>query len=69
MKLLFPLLVLLCSGCAVKQVHPWERGHLARPEMALEPDAMQAAVRDHTYVSKEAASGGAALAGGGCGCN
>ena len=54
-------------GCT--QVAPWERGTLARQEMAVEPDALRAAVMKHTYTSKEAASGGYGVGGGGCGCN
>ena len=65
------LTVLLCmtaiSGCAT--VEPWERGMLARPEMQWQPDVMEGALRDHIHYSKEAASGGAGAAGGGCGCN
>lgn len=57
------------TGCSIKPVKAWERGDLARPEMAFEPDATQAAFRDHVYFSKEASSGGATLGGGGCGCN
>ena len=65
------VLLLACSasGCAFEKVQPWDRGDLARPEMSAEPVFLEAAMRDHTYVSKEAASGGGALAGGGCGCN
>ena len=63
------LLALLANGCSMEKVHPWEREDLARPEMSAEPDFLESAMRDHTYVSKEAASGGSALAGGGCGCN
>jgi hypothetical protein len=37
--------------------------------MALEGDALLAAMDGHVYSSKEAASGGAGAAGGGCGCN
>lgn len=54
------------GGCA--SVAPWQRGHLARPSMALEPNAALRAL-DKTYAAKEAASGGAAVGGGGCGCN
>lgn len=69
MRLALVLLALACSGCAVQKVYPWQRGDLARPEMALDPGFLEGAIRDHTYTSKEASSGGAALAGGGCGCN
>jgi hypothetical protein len=37
--------------------------------MAWDPDPVDAAIREHTYNSKEAASGSATVAGGGCGCN
>jgi hypothetical protein len=55
------------SGCT--PVQAWERGTLARPEMALEPDAMAQALDNHIYFSKEASSGGNSASGGGCGCN
>lgn len=57
----------LLAGCA--PVQPWERGRLAQPHMALDPDALASAMDEHTYTSKEAASGGVGPAGGGCGCN
>jgi hypothetical protein len=64
------LSALAASGCAViEPVQPWQRGDLARAEMAFEPDPLQAAYRRHVEFSKEAASGGATLGGGGCGCN
>ncbi len=63
--LLLTALVML-SACA--QVAPWERGRLAQPEMALDPDPAQRALREHVYMSREAAVGGASSAGGGCGC-
>lgn len=53
-------------GCA--EVKPWERGRLARPDMALRPNPAQRALREHVYMSREAALGGATAAGGGCGC-
>lgn len=59
----------LVSGCSLQAVKPWERAALARPDMAWEPDPLLSSYRRHTQVSKEAASGGTALAGGGCGCN
>ncbi len=70
-RLFAPMAVaLVTSGCAmVETVEPWERGELARAEMAFEPDPLQAAYRRHVNFSKEAARGGASLAGGGCGCN
>jgi len=59
--------VAMLAGCA--DVQPWERGTLARPQMALEPDALDSALIKHTYSSKEAAAGGYGVGGGGCGCN
>jgi len=61
------LLLLLTNGCTPVAV--WQRGNLAKPYMALEPDPATAAVRRHVHVSKEASSGGYGSGGGGCGCN
>ena len=61
------LLLALLSACT--PVKPWERGDLARPEMAWSPDPMQAGYREHAYFGKEGSSGGAGVGGGGCGCN
>jgi hypothetical protein len=60
-------LALAAAGCAT--VEPWQRGYLARPSMALEPTPGVAKALDKTYAAKEAASGGGAVGGGGCGCN
>lgn len=54
------------TGCAA--VAPWERGHLAKPQMALDPYPAESALREHIYGGREAASGGTAASGGGCGC-
>lgn len=61
--------VLLCSGCASLGVEPWERDVLAKQEMQLTTDELEAATDDHIYFSKEASSGGRGFGGGGCGCN
>lgn len=55
------------SGCVA--VKPWQRGDLARSDMQLVPDPLQASIEDHIYFSKEASSGGRGFGGGGCGCN
>lgn len=60
------LLLLVCSGCA--GVSPTQRGILARPDMQFGADIGQSRILLHTYSSKEAASGGQATGGGGCGC-
>ena len=56
-------------GCSTVGVKPWQRDILARPEMALNASPLDAAIDDHIYFSKEAASGGRSFGGGGCGCN
>jgi hypothetical protein len=60
------LVCMLLSGCAA--VAPWERGRLAKPQMALETDPPQRTLREHVYRSREAATPGTAGRGGGCGC-
>jgi hypothetical protein len=62
---LLPLVLL--AACA--DVKPWQKGRLARPEMAFEGDALAARLAQHIYFSKENASGGYGVGGGGCGCN
>lgn len=58
------------GGCAaVGQVNPWEKGNLARPDMTFDSDPLESRFIEHVYTSKEAASGGSGVAGGGCGCN
>ena len=66
--LLLGLLTTL-AACSTLGVKPWQREILARPEMALNANPMDAAIDDHIYFSKEAASGGRSFGGGGCGCN
>ncbi len=57
------------GGCALPGAKPWERGELARADMLLQGDALETRFNEHIYASKEAASGGSAVGGGGCGCN
>ncbi|MDA7746489.1 DUF4266 domain-containing protein [Psychromonas sp.] len=64
---LFCIFALSLSACS--HVQPWEKGNLAKKEMAWEPDAMQATVDAQAYASKESSRGGYGSAGGGCGCN
>jgi hypothetical protein len=67
---LAPVLLLALSACTLTQpVNPWEKGMLAKPEMTFDSDTLDTAFVEHTYSSKEAASGGAGVGGGGCGCN
>ncbi|MES9968702.1 MAG: DUF4266 domain-containing protein [Candidatus Thiodiazotropha sp.] len=66
--LMIPASIML-YGCANLGVEPWERDLLAKPEMQLIADPVEAGLDDHIYFSKEASSGGRSFAGGGCGCN
>lgn len=59
----------LAAGCSSMGVQPWDRDILAREEMQLTTDEIEAATDDHIYFSKEASSGGRGFGGGGCGCN
>ena len=63
------ILLALLSGCSSMGVQPWERDVLAREDMQLVVDPLEAATDDHIYFSKEATSGGRGFGGGGCGCN
>ena len=54
-------------GC--ETVQPWQKGNLAKPDMAFDSDPLQTRFEEHTYFSKEGASGGTSVGGGGCGCN
>ncbi len=64
--LMMASLLTLASACT--PVAPWQRGTLAKPEMALEPNPMQALITSHIHSSREAGSAGSSASGGGCGC-
>lgn len=68
---LFAALLIGNSGCAQlpKPVQPWQKGTLAKAEMTFDNDHLENRYNEHTYFSKEAASGGSGVGGGGCGCN
>lgn len=58
------------AGCATfEPPKPWEKGQLAKPEMQFDYDRLDARAQVHVYTSKEGASGGYGIGGGGCGCN
>ncbi len=67
--LMFASLLAGMSACSSMGVEPWERDVLAKDEMQLLSDPMEASIDDHIYFSKEASSGGRGFGGGGCGCN
>jgi len=61
------LVMPLLAGCA--SVEPWQRGTLAKPQMALDPHPGRAALLAHVRSAREAASGTVSKDGGGCGCD
>jgi hypothetical protein len=63
--------VVTSAGCAgpLDAVQAWEKGNLAKPEMSFDADPLRKGFMEHVYSSKESASGGTGVAGGGCGCN
>jgi hypothetical protein len=65
--LILPALILCLQAC--EPVEPWERGDLAKPQMAMDPNPTNSALRAHTFAAREATQGGNAGVGGGCGCN
>lgn len=70
MKITAALIIMMCLvGCSSLGVKPWQRGALAKQDMQLISDPIEAGLDDHIYFSKEASSGGASFSGGGCGCN
>ena len=65
--LLSALAVLSLTGC--QNVKPWQRGTLADYTMRGDRDPVGITLDEHIYFSREMASGGRAIGGGGCGCN
>jgi hypothetical protein len=60
------------SGCAstdLTRVKPWQRAVLADYTMRPDRDPLNTAMSEHTYFSRETASGGRGVGGSGCGCN
>jgi hypothetical protein len=55
------------TGCSV--VKPWQRGTLSDYTMRGDRDPIGQGQLDHIYFSREMASGGRGVGGGGCGCN
>lgn len=63
------LIGLSLQACSITPVQAWEKDLLAKPSMALVPDALDNALDEHIYFSKEGSLGGQGVGGGGCGCN
>ncbi len=68
MKIISFLLLFSLGGCQMDQVKPWQRGYLAKPIMQ-DDNSLIKSLDQHTFLSKEASSGGNGVASGGCGCN
>jgi hypothetical protein len=67
---LLSAILCLATGCATRApVQAWEKGKLAKSEMLIQGDPLETGFDNHIYASREGASGGAAVGGGGCGCN
>jgi hypothetical protein len=69
LTLLAAALVLVATSFGCTVVKPWDREMLARPDMAWEPDPLEATRRGHVYFAKEATPTHGGGGGGGCGCN
>lgn len=63
------LSALLLGACAGPLPQPWEKGLLARPDMAMDVGSLEARFGDHIYGSRESASGSGVAGGASCGCN
>ena len=57
----------LAAGC--QNVSPWQRGTLADYTMRADRDPVGEGQVEHIFFSREMASGGKGVGGGGCGCN
>ncbi len=63
------MIVLLGLGTGCTAVKPWERGTLSDYSMRPDRDPLNDTLYEHIYFTREAASGGRGVGGGGCGCN
>ena len=59
--------LLAMTGC--QNVKPWQRGTLADYTMRADRDPIGTSQEEHIFFSREMASGGRGVGGGGCGCN
>lgn len=68
----YSLFILALSGIglqACQTVRPWQREHLAKPQMTFQEDKDEGLLEQHTYEYREGTIGGLGGGGGGCGCN
>ncbi len=60
----------LLGGCAGPSgPAAWDKSFIAKPEMSMGWNGLGVRADQHVYESKEGASGGHGVGGGGCGCN
>jgi hypothetical protein len=69
MKNFLLLAMIVASGAGCANVKPWQRAQLSDRIMRADRDPVGVAMAEHMYFSREAASGGRGVGGGGCGCN
>lgn len=69
MKRLVLLALASFSLCQCTPVLQWERGRLADCSMRPDREPLGLSLSEHLFFSREAASGGRGIGGGGCGCN
>ena len=71
MRAVAAAMLAIALGACATHVPPraWEKQYLARPDMQFDADRLDAKNRLHIEFSKEGASGGYGVGGGGCGCN
>ena len=58
-----------CYSPKLVRVQPWERAALADYTMRPDHDPLATTMSEHTWFSRESASGGRGVGGSGCGCN
>jgi hypothetical protein len=63
------LLLLILAGSGCQGVKPFQRGTLADYTMRPDRDPLSDVIHEHVFFTREAASGGQGVGGGGCGCN
>jgi len=62
-------MVVLASQTGCDTVQPWQRKTLSDYTMRGDRDPIGEGIADHIFFSREMASGGKGVGGGGCGCN
>ncbi len=67
--LLLACVVVVGAGTGCETVKPWQRGTLSDYTMRPDRDPLTDLLKEHVYFTREAASGGRGVGGGGCGCN